>query len=122
MTGIKKLFADAAKFLYLGVGISDPGTIPRKVDLWKLADRDEKSWRRFNLSASKLHHQGKEAVRLESCGEGLALFEAVELPVGKLNLSIASNQTSGQTVGVAIRAENQNRYELVLFDVLSDAS
>ncbi|MFN0107767.1 MAG: hypothetical protein ACKVZH_02865 [Blastocatellia bacterium] len=112
MAGIKKLFADAAKLLYLGVGISDPGTIPRKIDLWKIADGN--GWKLFNLSASNLQHKGKEAIQLESSGEGFALFEALEFPVGKLDLSIAA---VNQTVGLVVRAVNQNRYDLVSFDV-----
>lgn len=114
MAGFKKLFADAAKLLYLGVGISDPGTIPRKVDLWKIAAGE--GWRCFNLTASNLHHKGKEAVQLEARGDttGLALFDAVELPVGKLDLSMAA---VNQSVGVVVRAEDQHRYEVVWFDV-----
>lgn len=111
MAGIKKLFADAAKLLYLGVGISDPGTIPRKVDLWKIAAGE--GWRCFNLKATPIHHKGKEAVQLEASGansERLALFEALELPLGKLDLSVAA---VSQQVGLVVRAENQQRYELI---------
>ncbi len=118
MAGIKKLFADAAKLLYLGVGISDPGTIPRKVDLWKIAEGE--GWKVFNLSASVLNHKGKEAVRLKSLGDaGLALFEDLELSNCKLDLSIAA---VNQAVGLIVRAEDENSYELVSFDVDSAAS
>ncbi|MDX2039922.1 MAG: hypothetical protein SF097_01680 [Acidobacteriota bacterium] len=126
MAGIKKLFADAAKLLYLGVGISDPGTIPRKVDLWKIAAGT--NWRCFNLTASNLHHKGKEAVRLEASGgnasssgnsKSLALFEAVELPVAKFDLSIAA---INQTAGLVIRATDQTQCEVVSFDVVANAS
>ena len=75
MAGLKKLFADVGKLLYWGVGISDPGTIPRKVDLWKIAANG--GWKVWNLSASNLNHKGKEAVRLQTSeGDGLAFAHA----------------------------------------------
>lgn len=114
MAGIKKLFADAAKLLYMGVGISDPGTIPRKIDLWQMAEGD--GWKARNLSASNLNHKSKEAVRLKA-GDGdagLALFEGLELSNCKLDLSIAA---VNQTVGLLVRAKDERSYELVLFDV-----
>lgn len=120
MAGFKKLFADAAKLLYLGVGISDPGTIPRKVDLWKIAVGE--GWRCFNLTAMPIHHKGKEAVQLEAqadSSESLALFEALELPLGKLNLSIAA---VNQKVGLVVRAENHRRFELVSFEVNANSA
>lgn len=117
MAGFKKLFADAAKLLYLGVGISDPGTIARKIDLWQVSE--DNGWRIHNLTVSPLNHKGKEAVRLESGGEGLALFEALELPVGKLDLSVAA---INQTVGLVVRATNQHRYELILFKLVVNAA
>lgn len=113
MAGIKKLFADAAKLLYLGVGISDPGTIPRKIDLWQVAE--DNGWLVHHLTVFPLTHKGKDAIRLESDGEGLALFETLELPVGKLDFSVAA---INQTVGLVVRATNQHRYELVLFKVV----
>lgn len=120
MAGFKKLFADAAKLLYLGVGISDPGTIPRKVDLWKIAVGE--GWRCFNLTATPIHHKGKEAVQLEAqadSSESLALFEALELPLGKLDLSIAA---VNQKVGLVVRAENHHRFELVSFEVNANSA
>ncbi len=120
MAGFKKLFSQAAKLLYLGVGISDPGTIPRKVDLWKIAAGE--GWRCFNLTATPIHHKGKEAVQLEAqadSSESLALFEALELPLGKLDLSIAA---VNQKVGLVVRAENHRRFELVSFEVNANSA
>ncbi|MGH9802547.1 MAG: hypothetical protein ACRD82_19455, partial [Blastocatellia bacterium] len=94
-----------------------PGTIPRKIDLWKITDGED--WKRFNLSATSLNHKGKEAIRLEaSGGDGLALFGVLELPTCKLDLSIAG---VNQKVGLIVRAKDQNSYELVSFDVAAEA-
>lgn len=113
MAGIKKLFADAAKLLYLGVGISDPGTIPRKVDLWQITDNE--GWKVSNLSVATLNHKGKEAVRLKAeGGNGWTLLEALELSNCKLDLSIAAVD---QTVGLIVRAKNESSFDLVSFTV-----
>lgn len=117
---VRQFFSQAAKLLYLGVGISDPGTIPRKVDLWKIAAGED--WRCFNLTATPIHHKGKEAVQLEAqadSSESLALFEALELPLGKLDLSIAA---VNQKVGLVVRAENHRRFELVSFEVNANSA
>ena len=113
MAGIKKLFADAAKLLYLGVGISDPGTIPRKIDLWQIAEGND--WKVFNLSATNLNHKGKEAVRLKSSGgDGLVLLEDLELSNCKLDLSVAA---VNQTVDLLVRAKDENSFDSVSFRV-----
>lgn len=113
MASIKKLFADAAKLFYLGVGISDPGTIPRKIDLWQIAEGN--GWQVRGLSASNLNHKGREAVRLEArSGDGLALLETLELQECKLDLSIAA---TNQHFDLLIRARSENSFELVSFDV-----
>lgn len=113
MAGIKKLFADAAKLLYLGVGISDPGTIPRKIDLWQIAEGN--GWQVRNLSISNLNYKGKEAVRLAANGrDGLALLEGLELDECKLDLSIA---VVNQSFGLLVRAKNENSFDVVSFAV-----
>lgn len=113
MVGIKKLFAAAAKLLYLGVGISDPGTIPRKVDLWQIAQGG--GWQVRGLSASNLNHKGKEAVRLATNGgDGLAWLAGLELDECKLDLSIA---VVNQRFSLLVRAKNENSFEAVSFAV-----
>ena len=113
MAGIKKLFADAAKLLYLGVGISDPGPIPRKIDLWQIAEGN--GWQVRNLSISNLNYKGKEAVRLAANGrDGLALLEGLELDECKLDLSIA---VVNQSFGLLVRAKNENSFDVVSFAV-----
>lgn len=114
---IRQFLSQAAKLFYLGVGISDPGTISRKIDLWQIAEGT--GWKSFNLSASKLNHKGKEAVRLAAGGgDGLALLETLELQECKLDLSIAA---VSQSVGLIVRAKDENSFELVSFDVNAEA-
>ncbi len=118
MAGLKKLFADVGKLLYWGVGISDPGTIPRKVDLWKIAAND--GWMAQNLSASNLNHKGKEAVRLQTGeGDGLAMLAGLQLPECKLDLSLAAVT---QQLGLIVRAENEISYDLISFQVNAAAT
>jgi len=113
MAGIGKFFSDAARLLYLGVGISDPGTIPRKIDLWKIASGE--NWKLFNCSAAKLHYKGKEAVNLKAGeGGGLVLYNALELSFCKIDLSIAA---INQSVGVIFHAESETGYDRVLLSV-----
>ncbi len=118
MAGLKKLFADVGKLLYWGVGISDPGTIPRKVDLWKIAANG--GWKVQSLSASNLNHKGKEAVRLQTGdGDGWALLEGLQLPECKLDLSLAAVT---QELGLIVRAENEISYDLISFQVNAGAA
>ncbi len=118
MAGLKKLFADVGKLLYWGVGISDPGTIPRKVDLWKIAAKD--GWKVQNLSASNLNHKGREAVRLETGDtDGFALLEGLQLPECKLDLSLAAVT---QQLGLIVRVENEISYDLISFKVNDGAT
>ncbi len=110
---IRKIFSDAARLLYLGVGISDPGTIPRKIDLWKIASGE--GWKLLNLSASSHPFKGREAVRFDPReGEGLALYEELELSFCKIDLSVAAIK---QTVGLVFAARSEKDYRLVTFDV-----
>lgn len=111
-------FSQLGKLLYMGVGISDPGTIPRKVDLWKIAGSD--SWKVFNLHAASLNHKGREAVRLAANGRnGLALVGGLQLPECKLDLSLAAVD---QQVGIIVRATDENSYDLVSFQVKANAT
>jgi hypothetical protein len=111
--GIGKIFSDAAKLLMMGVGISDAGTIPRKVDLWKIASGGE--WQLSHCSASNVNYKAKEAVRLAaSGGEGLALYNALELFNCKIDLSIAATR---QNVGLVVRAKDESNFETVSFGV-----
>lgn len=113
MAGIGKILSDAAKLLYLGIGISDPGTIPRKIDLWKLTTGE--GWRLVNCSAHRLNHKGREAVRFDSReGDGLALYEEVEFSFCKIDISLAA---INQTAGLIFAAESENRYRMIVFDV-----
>src|SRR5262252_683882 len=102
--GIGKFFSDAAKLLFMGVGISDAGTIPRRVDLSKIAAgaHGSESWQSRNCSATSVEFKGKEAVRLKAHGgDGLALYEGLELTAGKVDLAVAGIT---QNVGLVIRA------------------
>ncbi len=116
MAGISKFFSDAAKLLFMGVGISDSGTVPRKIDLWKIASGE--GWRLFNCSASNIGFKGKDAVRLEaSGGEGLALYDGLELSAGKIDLAVAARN---QSFGLVVRAKSGSDYEVVSFAVEAD--
>jgi hypothetical protein len=111
--GIGKIFSDAAKLLMMGIGVSDAGTIPRRVDLWKIGSGVE--WRLLHCSASNVNYKGKEAVRLTaSNGEGLALFNALEFFNCKIDLSLAA---VSQKVGLVVRAKNESDFETVSFRV-----
>lgn len=111
--GIGKLFSDAAKLLMMGIGVSDAGTIPRKVDLWKMGSGVE--WRLLHCSASNVNYKGREAVRLTaSNGYGLALFQALEFFNCKIDLSLAA---VNQNVGLVVRAKNESDFEMVSFRV-----
>ncbi|MBS1790375.1 MAG: hypothetical protein JST85_21810 [Acidobacteria bacterium] len=116
--GLRHFLSETAKLLYMGVGISDPGTIPRKIDLWKIASGE--GWNVQNLSASHLNYKGKEAVRLKS-GEvaGLALLETPQLPECKLDLSLAA---VGQRIGLLVRAKGKDDSDLVSFQVEAGTS
>lgn len=110
---VRQFLSQAAKLLYLGVGISDPGTIPRKIDLWQIAEGN--GWQVRNLSISNLNYKGKEAVRLTANGcDGLALLEGLELDECKLDLSIA---VVNQSFGLLVRAKNENSFDVVSFAV-----
>ena len=110
---VRQFLSQAAKLLYLGVGISDPGTIPRKIDLWQIAEGN--GWQVRNLSTSNLNYKGKEAVRLAANGrDGLALLEGLELDECKLDLSIA---VVNQSFGLLVRAKNENSFDVVSFAV-----
>lgn len=110
---VRQFLSQAAKLLYLGVGISDPGTIPRKIDLWQIAEGN--GWQVRNLSISNLNYKGKEAVRLAANGrDGLALLEGLELDECKLDLSIA---VVNQSFGLLVRAKNENSFDVVSFAV-----
>ena len=110
---VRQFLSQAAKLLYLGVGISDPGTIPRKIDLWQIAEGN--GWQVRNLSTSNLNYKGKEAVRLTANGgDGLALLEGLELDECKLDLSIA---VVNQSFGLLVRAKNENSFDVVSFAV-----
>lgn len=114
--GIGKFFSNAANLLFLGVGISDAGTIPRKIDLSKIGEAQ--NWRLLNCSASPVVFKGKEAVRLNAKdGEGLALYEGLELSAGKVDLSIAG---ISQNIGLVVRARSEQAYEVIKFEVDAD--
>lgn len=116
MAGFRKLISEAAKLFYLGVGISDPGTIPRKVDLWKISSGE--SWRVRNRTATNLQYKGKEAVRFEAQpGEGLAIYDAIEFFGAKVDINLAG---INQHVGLIVRAKDEVHYEVVTFQVQSE--
>jgi hypothetical protein len=117
--GISKFFSDAAKLLFMGVGISDAGTIPRKIDLSGIA-ASAGNWRVLNCSASNVTFKGKDAVHFSAReGEGLAVYEGLNLATGKVDLAIAG---VGQHVGLVIRAASEREYEVVQFDVDADGA
>jgi len=117
--GIGKFFSDAAKLLIMGVGVSDAGTIPRRVDLSGIA-ASAGNWRVLNCSASNVTFKGKDAVHFSAReGEGLALYEGLKMGSGKVDLAIAG---VGQTVGLMIRAASEREYEVVQFDVDADGA
>lgn len=110
-------FSQLGKLLYMGVGISDPGTIPRKLDLWKIASGD--GWKVFNLSVANLNHKGREAIRLSATSShGLALVDDLQLPECKLDLSLAAVH---QQAGIIVRATDEDSYDLVSFQVKANA-
>lgn len=123
--GIGKFFSGAAKLLFMGVGVSDAGTIPRRIDLSKIASGD--GWRLRNCSASSVEFKGKDAVQFNSGeNEGLALYEDLELFNGKIDLAIAAitqnaGQNTGQNAGLMIRARSESEYEVVKFEVEADS-
>ena len=101
----------------MGVGVSDAGTIPRKIDLSKIASAD--GWQLRNCSASSVEVKGKEAVQFDAHeGEGLALYEDLELFNGKIDLAIAAIK---QNAGLRIRARSESEYEAVKFEVEADS-
>jgi hypothetical protein len=109
--GIGKIFSDAAKLLMMGIGVSDAGTIPRKIDLWKMVYGGD--WQLHNCAASNVNHKGKEAVRLTASGsEGLALYNALEFFNCKIDLSLTG---VSQKVGLAVRAKSESEFEVVSF-------
>lgn len=113
MAGIGKFLSQAARLLYLGVGISDPGTIPRKIDLWKIASGT--GWKLLNRSASSILFKGKEAVRFDSReSEGLALYEELELSFCKIDFCLSAIK---QTAGLIFAAKSETSYRLVTFDI-----
>lgn len=115
--GIGKFFSDAAKLLVMGVGVSDSGTIPRKLDLAKIATGED--WRLTNCSASVVEFKGKEAVQFDARqGEGWAMYDGLELPAGKIDISIAAIR---QQVGLVIRARSESEREIVIFEIDADA-
>lgn len=115
--GIGKIFSDAAKLLMMGIGVSDAGTIPRKVDLWKMGSGVE--WGLLHCSASNVNYKGREAVRLTaSNGDGLALFNALEFFNCKIDLSLAA---VSQNVGLVVHAKNESDFETVSFRVDAEA-
>lgn len=115
--GISKILSDAAKLLMMGIGVSDAGTIPRKIDLWRMCSGSE--WRLHNCSASNVTYKGKEAVRLTaSSGEGLALYEALEFFNCKIDLSLAA---MSQKVGLVVRAKDDSNFETLFFRVNAEA-
>ncbi|MEP7340451.1 MAG: hypothetical protein ABI977_22155 [Acidobacteriota bacterium] len=117
MASIGKFFSDAAKLLFMGVGVSDAGTIPRRIDLSKIASAD--GWRLRNCSASSVEFKGKEAVQFDAReGEGLALYGDFELFIGKIDLAIAAIK---QNAGLVIRARSESEYEVVKFEVEADS-
>ncbi len=120
MAGIGKFFSDAAKLLVMGVGVSDAGTIPHKIDLSKIASGTKGSgkWRRLNCSASIVRFKGKEAIRFDPHdGEGWALYDGLDLAAGKVDVAIAAIR---QNVGLVIRARSESEREVVTFDVDAD--
>ncbi len=101
----------------MGVGISDAGTIPRKIDLAKINSGagSSGSWRLINCSASIVEFKGKEAVHFEAHGgEALALYEGLELSAGKIDVAIAAIP---QKVGLVIRASSTDEREVVIFEI-----
>lgn len=117
MAGIGKFFSDAAKLLFMGVGISDSGTIPRKVDLWKIASGER--WKLFQRSVANIYYKGKEAVQFEDgAGDGVALYQGLELSDCKIDLSLAAIR---QNVGLIVRAKDDASYELVTFQLETES-
>lgn len=115
--GIGKFFSDAAKLLFMGVGISDSGTIPRRIDLSTIASSDQ--WRLVNCSTSIVEFKAKEAVWLTATGgNGLALYEGLDLSAGKIDLMFVGRT---QSVGVAVRAQSEKSYEIVSFNFEADS-
>lgn len=115
--GIGKIFSDAAKLLMMGIGVSDAGTMPRKIDLWRMAAGDE--WRLRNCTASNVNHKGKEAVRLTaSGGDGLALYDGLEFFNCKLDFSLTG---TSRHLGLAVRAKSETEFETVFFRVDAEA-
>jgi hypothetical protein len=115
--GIGKIFSDAARLLMMGIGVSDAGTIPRKIDLWKMVSDGD--WQLHNCAASNVNYKGKEAVRLTSSGgEGLTLYNGLEFFNCKIDLSLAG---INQKAGLVVRAKNESDFETVSFRVGPEA-
>ena len=111
--GIGKIFSDAAKLLMMGIGVSDAGTMPRRIDLWRMTAGDE--WRLFHCTASKVNHKGKDAVRLTvTDGDGLAFYDGLEFSNCKIDFSLTGMT---QRVGLAVRAQSETEFETVFFRV-----
>ncbi len=115
--GIGKIFSDAAKLLMMGIGVSDAGTMPRKIDLWQMAAGGE--WRLWNCAASNVNYKGKEAVQLTANGgNGLALYDGLEFFNCKIDLSLAA---INQQVGLVVRARSESDFDTVFFRVDAEA-
>ena len=127
--GIGKFFSEAGKLLIMGVGISDSGTIPRKIDLSKIVSppvvsaqdsaQNPERWRLKNCSASIVEFKGKEAAWLTAPdNDGLAFYDGLELSAGKIDLLLVART---QSVGVVVRAHHERGYEIVSFDFTADS-
>lgn len=115
--GIGKIISDAAKLLMMGIGVSDAGTMPRRVDLWQIAAGDE--WRLFHCTASNVNHKGKEAVRLAAAdNDGLALYDGQGFSNCKIDLSLAGMT---QRIGLAVRVQSEAEFETFFFAVDAEA-
>ena len=111
MKWFKNGLAAAAKWFFLGIGVSGIQKVRLRADLDGLTSG--KDWILKNLSACKTSYFDKESVLLDkSHGEGLCWIDGFNFPSGEIELEIAASQ---QPVGIAFHVRDEKNFDAVVF-------
>lgn len=116
MNWFKDSLATAAKWFFLGIGVSGIQKVRLRADLEGLPTG--RGWEMKSLSAEKIVHLDRESFRLKADGgEGACWLKGVNFPTGEVEVEIS---ISSLPIGLAFHVRDERNFEAIVIRTASD--